>query len=61
MADEALAGAVRIVAADELDRWCACPLNPGDEGYQGWLEGEKAWVESWHRQAGNLFAYGKKA
>ncbi len=50
-------GEVKIVRSNEIERWCACPLRPGEDGYDDWLQGEKAWVAQWHEEPGNLFAY----
>lgn len=46
---------VRGVAAEEVDAWCACPLSPGEEGYEAWLAAERAWVGSHHPGPRDLF------
>ncbi|MHC4922826.1 MAG: GNAT family N-acetyltransferase, partial [Planctomycetota bacterium] len=46
---------VRSLHPDEVDAWCACPRLPGDEGYEDWVAGERAWLEEHHRDPGRLF------
>ncbi len=50
-------GRVREVHASEIAAWCACPLEPSDDGADAWANGERMWVARHHRGPGNLFAF----
>jgi len=48
---------IRRVKDDEVEAWCACPRRPGEEGFERWRDGERAWVEQWKTPPKNLFVY----
>lgn len=47
----------RPVRDDERELWCACPQRPGEQGYERWLEGERAWLRQWDTPSANLFVF----